>query len=119
MHQLELVKSKGIDVRFHGRGKNEASHYCGQCDLEVFNILFIREQEKRHVVHCLGCARKQSPSLQGFVCLEEYKLSELTQVYDAFILHKPPPQAASALITATATTAVPPLAATPPAAITN
>lgn len=40
----------------------------------------------------MGCARKQSPSLQGFVCLEEYKLAELMQVYDSFILHKPPPQ---------------------------
>lgn len=91
VHTLEYVKSKGVEVRFHGRGKNEASHYCGQCELEVFNILFIREQEKRHVVHCLSCARKQAPSLQGFVCLEEYRLEELFQVYDAFLLHKPPP----------------------------
>lgn len=57
--------------------------------MEVFNILFIREQEKRHVVHCMSCARKQSPSLQGFVCLEEYRLTELTQVYDSFVLYKP------------------------------
>lgn len=28
-----MVKSKGIEVRFHGRGKNEASHYCGQCEV--------------------------------------------------------------------------------------
>lgn len=52
--------------------------------VEVFNILFIREQEKRHVVHCMDCARKQSPSLEGFVCLEEYKLSEICSVYDQF-----------------------------------
>lgn len=30
---LEFVKSKGVEVRFHGRGKNEASHYCGQCEV--------------------------------------------------------------------------------------
>lgn len=30
---LEYVKSKGVEVRFHGRGKNEASHYCGQCEV--------------------------------------------------------------------------------------
>jgi hypothetical protein len=76
--------------------------------VEVFNILFIREQEKRHVVHCMGCARKQTPSLQGFVCLEEYKLSELTQIYDAFVLHKTP--AGPPL--APATTTPPPMAAT-------
>lgn len=57
---------------------------------EVFNVLFIREQEKRHVVHCLGCARKQSPSLQGFVCLEEYRLSELNKVYDQFVFQMTP-----------------------------
>lgn len=56
----------------------------------MFNVLFIREQEKRHVVHCLGCARKQSPSLQGFVCLEEYRLSELNKVYDQFIFQTTP-----------------------------
>lgn len=32
---LEFVKSKGIEVRFHGRGKNEASHYCGQCEVST------------------------------------------------------------------------------------
>ncbi|XP_076753493.1 utx histone demethylase isoform X1 [Xylocopa sonorina] len=84
---LEFVKSKGVEVRFHGRGKNEASHYCGQCEIEVFNILFIREQEKRHVVHCMDCARKQSPSLEGFVCLEEYRMRDLMDVYDGFTLH--------------------------------
>uniref|UniRef100_A0A182PFA4 JmjC domain-containing protein n=1 Tax=Anopheles epiroticus TaxID=199890 RepID=A0A182PFA4_9DIPT len=91
MQVLEYVKSLNIEVRFHGRGKNEASHYCGQCEVEVFNVLFIREQEKRHIVHCMGCARKQSPGLQGFVCLEEYTLDELMLVYDAFVLHSPPP----------------------------
>ena len=83
---LEFVRSKGVEVRFHGRGKNEATHYCGQCELEVFNILFIREQEKRHVVHCMGCARKQAPSLDGFVCLEQYTMQELMHVYDNFAL---------------------------------
>ncbi|XP_011634228.1 histone demethylase UTY isoform X2 [Pogonomyrmex barbatus] len=94
---LEFVKSKGVEVRFHGRGKNEASHYCGQCEIEVFNILFIREQEKRHVVHCMDCARKQSPSLEGFVCLEEYRMRDLMDVYDGFTLYMP-------LATATSTT---------------
>ncbi|CAB3368703.1 Hypothetical predicted protein [Cloeon dipterum] len=87
---IEYVKSQDIEIKFHGRGKNEASHYCGQCELEVFNILLIREQEKRHVVHCIDCARKQSPNLDGFVCLEEYKIDELMDVYDSFVLHPQP-----------------------------
>lgn len=55
--------------------------------IEVFNILFIREQEKRHVVHCIDCARKQSSNLEGFVCLEEYSMEELMEVFDNFVLH--------------------------------
>ncbi|XP_017042791.2 lysine-specific demethylase 6A isoform X4 [Drosophila ficusphila] len=88
LHIQEYVKSKGVEIRFNGRGKNEASRYCGQCEVEVFNVLFIKEQEKRHVVHCLSCALKLSPSLQGIVCLEEYHLSELQRVYDSFTLHR-------------------------------
>jgi len=60
-------------------------HVCLQ--IEVFNILFIREQEKRHVVHCMDCARKQAPGLEGFVCLEEYRMDELCEVFDHFMLH--------------------------------
>lgn len=33
MQILEFVKTKGIEVKFHGRAKNEASHYCGQCEV--------------------------------------------------------------------------------------
>lgn len=83
----QFVRSKGVQVRFHGRGKNEASHYCGQCEDEVFNMLFIKEQEKKHVVHCLHCSRRHSPNLEGFVCLEEYHLEDLIETYDAFVLH--------------------------------
>ena len=56
--------------------------------VEVFNILFIREHEKRHVVHCVDCAKKQSYNLDGFVCLEEYRMKDLIEVYNGFVLHK-------------------------------
>lgn len=58
--------------------------------IEVFDVLLVCELDNRHVVYCIGCARKNIPSLQGFVCLEEYRLNELMQVYDAFTLHRPP-----------------------------
>lgn len=65
----------------------------------MFNVLLVNEQDNRYVVNCIGCARKQSPTLQGFVCLKEYRLSELSQVYDAFILHDPPPPPPATSIT--------------------
>ena len=55
--------------------------------VEVFNLLFIKEHEKRHVVHCVDCARRHAPRLAGFICLEEYKLQELQDVFDNFQLH--------------------------------
>lgn len=33
LHIQEYVKSRGVEIRFNGRGKNEASHYCGQCEV--------------------------------------------------------------------------------------
>ncbi|XP_076043469.1 utx histone demethylase [Oratosquilla oratoria] len=84
---LEFVKSCGLETKFHGRAKNEASHYCGICEVEVFNVLFVKEQDRRHVVHCVDCGRRQSPRLEGFVVLEEYHLKDLCQVYDNFVLH--------------------------------
>lgn len=54
--------------------------------MEVFNVLFVRELDKKHVVHCVDCARKASPALEDFVILEEYKIEELMEVYDNFKL---------------------------------
>lgn len=39
---LEFVKAKGVEVRFHGRGKNEASHYCGQCEVSICLLFILR-----------------------------------------------------------------------------
>ena len=49
-------------------------------------MLFIREHEKKHFVHCLDCARRHSSDLKGFVCLLEYQLKELKEVYTNFKL---------------------------------
>ncbi|XP_046968325.1 lysine-specific demethylase 6A isoform X3 [Vanessa cardui] len=88
---LQTVRARGVPVRFHGRARGEASHYCGACEREVWHALLVREHERRHVVHCLACARRASPTLQGFLCLEEHHVEELSQVYDAFTLHRPAP----------------------------
>ena len=78
-----------FQVKFHGRRKNDPPHYCGQCEEEVFNVILIRENETPHVVHCLQCSRKNQSDLRGWICLEEYPLDELCQVYDDFQLAGP------------------------------
>jgi len=87
MQTQAFIRAKGLTVRFHGRRKNEPAHYCGICDEEVFNNLFIKENEKKYVVHCLRCSLEMDPNLKNFICLEEYKEEELLQTYDDFILY--------------------------------
>ena len=52
--------------------------------LEVFNFLYVSEQNKSHIVHCLDCARKINPRLDGFVVLNQYRMEELMETYDNF-----------------------------------
>jgi len=82
----EFVEALGKEVKWHGRTENEAAHYCNNCELEVFNILFVIEQDKKFVVHCLDCARKMSAQLENFVILNQYRIEELCEVYDHFQL---------------------------------
>ncbi|XP_077515282.1 utx histone demethylase isoform X2 [Amblyomma americanum] len=83
---VEFVKGLGKEIRWHGRAKNEIAHYCANCEVEVFNILLVKEVDKKHVVHCLDCSRRLSPRLEGFVVLEEYSIEDLMDVYDNFSL---------------------------------
>lgn len=56
--------------------------------LEVFNILFVREVDKKHVVHCVDCARKASATLQDFVILKVYEMQQLQETFDNFTLYQ-------------------------------
>lgn len=86
---LDFVENHGKEIRFHGRAKDEPAHYCVNCEVEVFNILFVKEVSvNKHVVHCIDCARKISSTLDGFVVLEEYSKQDLMDIYDSFTLFK-------------------------------
>lgn len=60
--------------------------------------------DKKHVVHCLNCARKINDSLNNFVILEEYHKTELQEVYDKFVLHVSPVTSTSSISISTTTT---------------
>lgn len=87
---LDYLKELKKEVKWHGRGKNEAAHYCTNCEVEVFNMLFVKGVDKKQLVHCLDCARKISPLLEDFTMLEEYTMEDLMEVYDNFNLHPDP-----------------------------
>ena len=91
---LNFVRSKGCKVRFHGHRAHESAHYCGICEEEVFNVLLIRDSEKKHVVHCLRCAKSPNiggQDMKGIIALVQYPLKDLLEVYDNFKLVKARP----------------------------
>ncbi|XP_049340515.1 lysine-specific demethylase 6A isoform X3 [Astyanax mexicanus] len=94
----EALIAAGKDLVWHGRSRDEPAHYCSICEVEVFNLLFVTSESnsrKTYVVHCQDCARRGSPDLDNFVVLEQYKIEDLTQVYDQFTLASPLPSSTS------------------------
>ncbi|XP_067112740.1 lysine-specific demethylase 6B-like [Osmerus mordax] len=88
----QLVAS-GKKISYQSRVKDEPAYYCNECDLEVFDLLFVTSESsnrKSYVVHCEDCARARSPGLAGVVVLEQYSMEELMKTYDSFILAATP-----------------------------
>ncbi|XP_056103798.1 lysine (K)-specific demethylase 6B, b isoform X2 [Rhinichthys klamathensis goyatoka] len=85
----DQLVSIGKKISYQSRVKDEPAYYCNECDVEVFNLLFVTSENssrKTYVVHCEDCARERSPSLTGVVVLEQYRVDELMNTYDSFIL---------------------------------
>ncbi|XP_043928308.1 lysine-specific demethylase 6A [Protopterus annectens] len=94
----DALISAGKEIVWHGRTKDEPAHYCNICEVEVFNLLFVRNEDnsqKAYVVHCQHCAQKASMNVENFVVLEQYKMEDLIQVYDQFTLAPPLPSSSS------------------------
>ncbi|KAK2856856.1 hypothetical protein Q5P01_005591 [Channa striata] len=88
----EALASAGKETVLRLRSRDEPAHYCTICEVEVFNLLFVRREllsKKQYVIHCQDCARKGSATLDDFVVLEQYKMEDLMQVYDQFTLAPP------------------------------
>uniref|UniRef100_A0A3P8W076 [histone H3]-trimethyl-L-lysine(27) demethylase n=1 Tax=Cynoglossus semilaevis TaxID=244447 RepID=A0A3P8W076_CYNSE len=85
----EALVAAGKETVLRPRTRDEPAHYCTICEVEVFNLLFVRREllsKKQHVVHCQDCARKGSATLDDFVVLEQHRMEDLMQVYDQFTL---------------------------------
>jgi histone demethylase len=87
---LEEQFGHEIILRKQLRTLNEPAHYCITCDCEVFNILFVTEIDRKHVVHCLDCALQYDKQLENFVILYQFPLDDLKTVYDQFQLYHLP-----------------------------
>ncbi|XP_051914660.1 lysine-specific demethylase 6A-like isoform X2 [Hippocampus zosterae] len=88
----EALATAGKETVLRNRTRDEPAHYCTICEVEVFNLLFVRREllsKKQYVVHCQDCARKGSATLDDFVVLEQHRMEDLMQVYDQFALAPP------------------------------
>ncbi|XP_019711692.1 lysine-specific demethylase 6B-like [Hippocampus comes] len=93
MKRIQILRdqlvAQGKKISYQGRVKDEPAYYCNECDLEVFNLLFVTSESssrKTYVVHCEDCARERTPNLNNVVVLEQYSMEELTGTYDSFSL---------------------------------
>ncbi|KAJ8008425.1 hypothetical protein DPEC_G00104690 [Dallia pectoralis] len=86
----DQLVAAGKKISYQSRVKDEPAYYCNECDVEVFNLLFVTSESgsrKTYVVHCEDCARQKNPSLSSsVVVLEQYRIEELMSTYDAFTL---------------------------------
>uniref|UniRef100_A0A3B4BBL4 [histone H3]-trimethyl-L-lysine(27) demethylase n=1 Tax=Periophthalmus magnuspinnatus TaxID=409849 RepID=A0A3B4BBL4_9GOBI len=85
----ETLATAGKETVLRPRSRDERAHYCSICEVEVFNLLFVRREllsKAPPVVHCQDCARKGSSALDDFVVLEQYRMDDLMHIYDHFTL---------------------------------
>lgn len=85
----DQLVAEGKKLCYQSRVKDEPAYYCNECDVEVFNLLFVTSENssrKTYVVHCEDCARQRSPNLTNVVVLEQYRTEELMNMYDSFSL---------------------------------
>ncbi|XP_051953850.1 lysine-specific demethylase 6B-like [Xyrauchen texanus] len=85
----DQLVAAGKKISYQSRVKDEPAYYCNECDVEVFDLLFVTSENssrKTYVVHCEDCARQRSPNLSNEVVLEQYRMEELMNVYDSFSL---------------------------------
>uniref|UniRef100_A0A8C8CDF1 Lysine-specific demethylase 6B n=1 Tax=Oncorhynchus tshawytscha TaxID=74940 RepID=A0A8C8CDF1_ONCTS len=84
----DQLVAAGKKISYQSRVKDEPAYYCNECDVEVFDLLFVTSESgnrKTYMVHCEDCARtvSKSPSLAGVVVLEQYRVEELMRTYDS------------------------------------
>ncbi|XP_060887440.1 lysine-specific demethylase 6B [Labrus mixtus] len=93
MKHIQILRDQLVVVgkkpSYQSRVKDEPAYYCNECDVEVFNLLFVTSENnsrKTYVVHCEDCARQRNPNMNNVVVLEQYRMEELMNIYDSFSL---------------------------------
>uniref|UniRef100_A0A183CGM8 JmjC domain-containing protein n=1 Tax=Globodera pallida TaxID=36090 RepID=A0A183CGM8_GLOPA len=77
-------------IKKQQRQKGECAHYCHLCEVEVFNILFVKEIGGKWKIFCVQCARR-SQCFNDHVVLQQYSFEELSSIFDRFQLYPAKP----------------------------
>jgi len=72
-------------IKVQLRQKGETAHYCHLCEIEVFNLLFVKEIFQKFRVFCVQCTRKNN--LDDYVVLQQITFDELCTTFDRFQLY--------------------------------
>ncbi|CAI4223466.1 unnamed protein product [Auanema sp. JU1783] len=81
----DYAMSQGKQLKPQPRTKDEVTHYCTLCEVEVFNILFVKEHNGKFPVYCVYCARRTD--LTDFLVLQQIPFSELSRIFDEMQLN--------------------------------
>ncbi|VDO20343.1 unnamed protein product [Haemonchus placei] len=84
-----LSTSRGKQLKPQPRAKGEITHYCTLCEVEVFNILFVKELNGKFPVYCVYCARRAG--LDDFIVLQQLTFHDLAKIFDNMqmnLIHK-------------------------------
>eukprot|EP00731_Ephydatia_muelleri_P029501 Em0021g24a len=82
---LSSLKRANIPVVWHGRVKGESSPCCANCLDEVFNILFVTNQNNQYVVFCNTCAGSMKKKHTPLSVLQQYSMEELHETLQQLI----------------------------------
>lgn len=73
------------EIKLQKRQDNEEAHYCHLCEIEVFNLLFVKEMNSKYRVFCLQCARRGG--FEEYVFLQQIRFKDLAAIFDQFQLY--------------------------------
>ncbi|GMT04719.1 hypothetical protein PENTCL1PPCAC_26893 [Pristionchus entomophagus] len=85
---VDWAERHNIHVKYQPRMHDEHSHYCCLCQVEVFNLLFVKEEEKAkgtYGVWCVDCARRGN--IMDYSVLQQINFVDLNEIFNKFQLH--------------------------------
>ncbi|XP_065840512.1 histone demethylase UTY-like isoform X2 [Oscarella lobularis] len=86
-YHTKRLKQEGHEITWRGKADDERDYYCTNCEIEVFNLLFVCNKKGTNYVYCESCARKNDKKFQEHVIANQYSQEEMNSTIAKFRLH--------------------------------